>query len=113
MIKKIAGIAAVLLLILVIGISISKANTLASQVEAHGVQSLELNALDLNRFDVVNDVDSLSAHLNLRTLLVTSDVGQLTADGDLSNLVGLNTVRLVDSDLVGADLDLQPVGLHV
>lgn len=109
MIKKIAGIAAVLLLILGIGITISRANVRVSRVDVLDSQSLELNALNLDRLDDHFE-GNLSASLTLRSELVPSDFDHLSLDNTLSNVVALHHLRHVDLDpSVG---DLLPLGLH-
>jgi hypothetical protein len=109
MIKKIAGIAAVLLLILGIGITISRANVRVSRVEVLDSQSLELNALNLDHLDDHYE-GNLSASLNLRSELVPSGFHHLGMDNTLSNLVALHQLRRVDLDPSVDDLLL--LGLH-
>lgn len=95
MIKKIAGIAAVLLLILVIGISISRANPLVSQVEVLDRQTLGLSALSLNHLGNHYD-NSLTAGLHQRSQRVLLGYNHLSLDGGLSNLAAVHDATLVD-----------------
>ena len=109
MIKKIAGIAAVLLLILGIGITISRANVRVSRVDVLDSQSLELHALKLGHLDDHFE-GNLSASLTLRSELVPLGFDHLLLDNTLSNVVALDHVRRVDLDPFVGDLLL--LGLH-
>ncbi len=109
MIKKIASIVAILVLILGIGIIISRANVRVSRVEVLDSQSLELNALNLDHLDAHYE-GNLSASLKLHSELAPSDFHRLSVNNTLSNLVALNHVRRVELDPSGGDLLL--LGLH-